>query len=293
MSEPVVSIANLDNKEAAEAIIDCAGEFFSSITLEDIPNILKDILDNLKSVGKEVIDKIKDFIVNDFWGLVIDTKDIIKSLLNQHLDKALNCASRALDKLEKVLDVLSYIPQLSLAVGVILIVVYICKLDFAAVAAAAMCILSPLKIITKIFPKSKIIIKKLTDFLVEFGRRFKDQAKLSLKTLVKKSKAGDNRQLLSITSKSGKGTQGVQGTTGGANGGANGGTNGGANAPILGEKFDSNRYYGINTNNTQNKGLNGFVEESLSQSNQTENSMLGQQMVNQEIYRWLVWNQSK
>lgn len=188
MSKPIVNIANLDNKSAAEAIIDYAGDFFASITLEDIPNILKDIIDNLKSVGKQVIDKITDFILNDFWGLVIDTKDIIKSLLNQHLDKALNCASRALDKLEKVLDVLSYIPCLSVAIGIILIVVYICQLDFAAIASAAICMLGPLKIITKIFPKSKNIINKLMDFLVDFGKRFKDQAKTSLKALIRKNK---------------------------------------------------------------------------------------------------------
>lgn len=188
MSKPIVSIANLDNKSAAEAIIDYAGDFFASITLEDIPSILKDILDNLKSVGKQVIDKIKDFILNDFWGLVIDTKDIIKSLLNQQLDKALNCASRAMDKLEKVLDVLSYIPCLSVAIGVILIVIYICQLDFAAIASAAICMLGPLKILTKIFPKSKNIINKLTDFLVDFGKRFKDQAKTSLRALIRKNK---------------------------------------------------------------------------------------------------------
>lgn len=188
MSKPIVSIANLDNKSAAEAIIDYAGDFFASITLEDIPSILKDILDNLKSVGKQVIDKIKDFILNDFWGLVIDTKDIIKSLLNQQLDKALNCASRAMDKLEKVLDVLSYIPCLSVAIGVILIVVYICQLDFAAIASAAICMLGPLKILTKIFPKSKNIINKLMDFLVDFGKRFKDQAKTSLKALIRNNK---------------------------------------------------------------------------------------------------------
>lgn len=214
MSKPIVSIANLDNKSAAEAIIDYAGDFFASITLEDIPSILKDILDNLKSVGKQVIDKIKDFILNDFWGLVIDTKDIIKSLLNQQLDKALNCASRAMDKLEKVLDVLSYIPCLSVAIGVILIVVYICQLDFAAIASAAICMLGPLKILTKIFPKSKNIINKLMDFLVDFGKRFKDQAKTSLKALFRKSKVSstietpnlnysydDNYTLLKITQK--------------------------------------------------------------------------------------------
>lgn len=214
MSKPIVNIANLDNKSAAEAIIDYAGDFFASITLEDIPNILKDIIDNLKSVGKQVIDKITDFILNDFWGLVIDTKDIIKSLLNQHLDKALNCASRALDKLEKVLDVLSYIPCLSVAIGIILIVVYICQLDFAAIASAAICMLGPLKIITKIFPKSKNIINKLMDFLVDFGKRFKDQAKTSLKALFRKSKVSstietpkqnysydNNHTLLKITQK--------------------------------------------------------------------------------------------
>lgn len=214
MSKPIVSIANLDNKSAAEAIIDYAGDFFASITLEDIPNILKDIIDNLKSVGKQVIDKIKDFILNDFWGLVIDTKDIIKSLLNQQLDKALNCASRAMDKLEKVLDVLSYVPCLSVAIGVILIVVYICQLDFAAIASAAICMLGPLKILIKIFPKSKNIINKLMDFLVDFGKRFNDQAKTSLKALFRKSKVSstietpkqnysydNNHTLLKITQK--------------------------------------------------------------------------------------------
>lgn len=214
MSKPIVCIANLDNKSAAEAIIDYAGDFFASITLEDIPSILKDILDNLKYVGKQVIDKIKDFILNDFWGLVIDTKDIIKSLLNQQLDKVLNCASRAMDKLEKVLDVLSYVPCLSVAIGVILIVIYICQLDFAAIASVAICMLGPLKILIKIFPKSKNIINKLMDFLVDFGKRFNDQAKTSLKALFRKSKLSstietpkpnysydNNHTLLKITQK--------------------------------------------------------------------------------------------
>lgn len=188
MSKPVVSITNLDNKSAVEAIIDCAGDFFASITLEDIPNILKEIINNLRAVGKQVIDKIKDFILNDFWGLVLDTRSIIRYLLYQQMDKALNCALRAMDKLEKVLDVLSYIPCLSVAIGVILIVVYICQFDFVSIASAAICMLGPLKLLTKIFPKSKNIINKLVEFLVDFGKRFKDQTKTSLKALIRNSK---------------------------------------------------------------------------------------------------------
>lgn len=193
MSKPIVSITNLDNKSAVDAIIDCAGDFFASITFEDIPNLLKNIIDNLKAVGKQVIDKIKDFIIKDFWGLVIDTRNIIKYLLNQQMDKALSCASRAIDKLEKVLDVLSYIPCLSVAVGVILIVVYICQLDFISIASAAICMLGPLKILTRLFPKSRNLINKLVEFLADFGKRFKNQAKTSLKALVKKNKTSSRQ----------------------------------------------------------------------------------------------------
>lgn len=274
MSKPIVSIANLDNKSAAEAIIDYAGDFFASITLEDIPSILKDILDNLKSVGKQIIDKIKDFILNDFWGLVIDTKDIIKSLLNQHLDKALNCASRAMDKLEKVLDVLSYIPCLSVAIGVILIVVYICQLDFVAIASAAICMLGPLKIITKIFPKSKHIINKLVDFLIDFGKRFKNQAQTSLKNLVRRSKVNstssttnlnydNNHKLLKITERAER-PQSIDDNIIDLGYGHN---NVDISTDLLAPNFDSNKLYGINTNNTGNIGLNGLLGDGVSSTN--------------------------
>lgn len=280
MSEPIVSTANLDNKSAAEAIIDCAREFFASITLEDLPNILKDVIDNLKYVGKQVIDKIKDFILNDFWGLIIDSKDIIKSFLNQQWDKALNCASRAMDKLEKVLDVLSYIPCLSVTIGVILIVIYICQLDFAAIASAAICMLSPLKIVVKIFPKSKQIINKLVDFLVDFGKRFKDQAQTSLKNLFRKCKvrsAGGttnlnydkNYKLLKITERaeSPKCPKSIDESIIDLEYGHN-------NIDIPNEKsapnFDSNIFYGINTNNTGNKGLNALLGDGMSSKNNSK-----------------------
>ena len=54
MSKPIVSIANLDNKSAAEAIIDYAGDFFYS---EELPVEQEEVVEDIYEEEQGTVDE--------------------------------------------------------------------------------------------------------------------------------------------------------------------------------------------------------------------------------------------
>lgn len=112
-------------------VVEDITDFFQSLTINDIGNLLSQALDIVVDLGKSIIQSVIDFFVKDLPGLIVDLCKIVFVYIPKgKMKEAIDCGRSALNHFMKILEVLALIPVCALACAVLLAIIYSLQGDF-------------------------------------------------------------------------------------------------------------------------------------------------------------------